>query len=138
MPKLDNVPDGRGVLVKVLQVGLDGTDREIIAGDYGEPPPGFGFLVLGHESVGIVEQVGSEVTELAIGDYVVPMVRRPGTSLYDRIGMPDMTTDDTYLEHGISLLHGFLTEYFVDTPEYLVRMLVDAPVRDHSPAEART
>ena len=122
MPRLEDIPNGRGVLVKLLSVGLDGTDREINAGEYGSPPPNTEFLVLGHESIGIVEQVASKVTELAIGDHVVPMVRRPGNSLYDRIGMPDMTTDDTYQEHGISLLHGFLTEYFVDTPEYLVRM----------------
>ncbi|MFQ5827427.1 MAG: glucose 1-dehydrogenase [Dehalococcoidia bacterium] len=122
LPRLEDVPGGRGVLVKVLRVGVDGTDREINAGEYGAAPPGFDFLVLGHESFGVVERVGPKVTELEPGDYVVAMVRRPGKSLYDAIGMPDMTTDDTYYEHGINLLHGFLTEYYVDTPEYLVRV----------------
>ena len=42
------------------------------------------------------------------------MVRRPGTSLYHTIGLPDVSTDDTYLEHGINLLHGFLTGYDLD------------------------
>ena len=57
-PALEDISGGRGVLVKVLRVGLDGTDREIDAGEYGTAPPGSGFLVLGHESFGIVERVG--------------------------------------------------------------------------------
>ena len=122
MPGLEDVAEGMGVLVKVLRVGLDGTDREIKAADYGSAPPGYDYLVMGHESIGVVEQVGPNVTELAPGDYVVGMVRRPGSSIYDAIGMSDMTTDDDYHEHGISLLHGFFTEYYVDSPEYLVRV----------------
>lgn len=119
-PRLDEISGGRGVLVRVLRVGLDGTDREINAGEYGVAPPGDGFLVLGHESIGIVEEVGPAVTELAPGDHVVARVRRAGSSIYDRIGMPDMTTDDTYHERGISFVHGFLTERYVEEPEYLI------------------
>src|SRR6476659_2201464 len=33
-----------------------------------------------------------------------------------------MTTDDMYYERGINLLHGFLSEYYVDDPEYIVRI----------------
>ena len=33
-----------------------------------------------------------------------------------------MTTDDEYFEHGISRVHGFLTEYYVEEPEYLIRV----------------
>jgi threonine dehydrogenase-like Zn-dependent dehydrogenase len=121
-PSFKDVPGDRGVLVRVLRVGLDSIDREIIAGQYGKAPPGCEFLVLGHESLGIVEQVGRQVNELSPGDYVVAVVRHPGKSLYDAIGMPDMTTDGNYYEHGISLLHGFLREYYADTPEWLVRV----------------
>jgi len=121
-PELDDVPDGRGVLVRVLRVGLCGTDREIQAGEYGAPPPGYDFLVLGHESLGVVERVGTMVTELMPGDHVVALVRRPGTSLYDAIGMQDMSTDDEYQEHGINLLHGFFTEQYVDVPEFLTKI----------------
>ena len=53
-------PDGRGVLVKVLRVGVDGTDKEINAAEYGAAPPGYDFLVIGHESFGRVEAVGPE------------------------------------------------------------------------------
>jgi threonine dehydrogenase-like Zn-dependent dehydrogenase len=73
----------------------------------------------------MVEDVGPNVRELARGDYVVARVRRAGSSLYDRIGMPDMTTDDEYFEHGISRVHGFLTERYVEDPEYLIRIPVE-------------
>ena len=75
-PSVRDVPHGRGVLVKVLRVGVDGTDREINAAEYGAAPAGDDFLVLGHESFGRVEAVGPQVTELQPGDYVVATVRR--------------------------------------------------------------
>jgi glucose 1-dehydrogenase len=121
-PSLSDVPDGRGVLVRVLRVGVDGTDKEINAAEYGAPPDGHEYLILGHESFGRVEAVGANVTEVAPGDYVVASVRRPGTSLYDAIGLQDMTTDDSYFERGINLLHGFLAEYYVDAADYLVKL----------------
>jgi len=62
------------------------------------------------------------VTELAPGDYVVAMVRRPGFSIYDQIGLQDMTTDDTYFERGINLRHGYLAEYYVDNADYLIKI----------------
>jgi threonine dehydrogenase-like Zn-dependent dehydrogenase len=119
-PDLTDIPGGRGVLVRVVAVGVDGTDKEINAALYGAAPPGDDYLVLGHESLGVVEAVGPNVTTLKPGDHVVATVRRKGTSLFDAIGTYDMTTDDTYLERGINLRHGYLTEYYVDDPEYLV------------------
>jgi glucose 1-dehydrogenase len=119
---VNDVPNGRGVLVKVLRVGVDGTDKEINAAEYGKAPDGYDFLVIGHESFGQVEAVGSNVTEFKPGDYVAATVRRPGHSIYDLIGTYDMTTDDTYFERGINLRHGYLTEYYVDDPEYIVKI----------------
>jgi threonine dehydrogenase-like Zn-dependent dehydrogenase len=121
-PSVTDIPNGRGVLVKVLRVGVDGTDKEINAAEYGAAPAGYDYLTLGHESFGIVEEVGENVTELKRGDYVVATVRRPGGSFYDMIGTYDMTTDDTYYERGINLRHGYLTEYYVDDPEYIVKV----------------
>jgi glucose 1-dehydrogenase len=121
-PSIAEVPDGRGVLVRVLRVGLDGTDREITEGQYGTAPDGDDYLVLGHESFGVVEEVGPAVSDLAPGDYVVARVRRAGSSLYDRLDMPDLTTDREYYEHGISRVHGFLTERYVEDPRYLIRI----------------
>lgn len=121
-PGVDEVPGGRGVLVKVLRVGVDGTDKEINAAEYGASPPGFDYLIVGHESFGRVVEIGPSVTELAVGDYVVATVRRPGSSIYDRIGTYDMTTDDMYYERGINLRHGYLAEFYVDDPEYIVKV----------------
>jgi threonine dehydrogenase-like Zn-dependent dehydrogenase len=122
MPSVDDVPGGRGVLVKVLRVGVDGTDREINAAEYGAAPDGFPFLVIGHESFGRVEAVGPRVTFLRPGDFVVATVRRPGHSLYDAIGLQDMTTDTQYFERGINLRHGYLTEYYVEDESFVVKM----------------
>src|SRR5438046_4509777 len=121
-PSLNDVPDGRGVLVKVLRVGVDGTDKEINAAEYGAAPSGYDFLVIGHEGFGQVEAVGPEVTEFKPGDYVVATVRRPGHSIYDAIGESDVTTDSNYYERGINLMHGFLTENYVDGADFIVKV----------------
>src|SRR6201982_3715817 len=121
-PSLEQVPNGRGVLVKVLRVGVDGTDKEINAAEYGAAPPGYDFLVIGHEGFGQVEAVGPNVTAVKPGDYVVATVRRPGKSIYDLIGTNDMTTDDTYYERGINLRHGYLTEHYVEDVELLLKV----------------
>jgi threonine dehydrogenase-like Zn-dependent dehydrogenase len=122
MPKVTDIPNGRGVLVKVLQIGVDATDREINEALYGNPPPGSDYLILGHESFGEVIDVGTNVRNIRPGDLVTCTVRRPGTSLYDRIGRNDITSEEVYYERGINLLHGFLTEYFVDDCEYIVKV----------------
>ena len=119
-PGVNDVPDGRGVLVEVLRVGVDGTDKEINDAEYGAAPEGYDFLVTGHESFGRVLEVGTNVSDVEPGDYVVATVRRPGDSIYDRIGTSDMTTDETYRERGINLLHGYLTERYVDDVEFIV------------------
>ena len=82
---VDDVPGGRGVLVKVLRVGVDGTDKEINAAEYGAAPPGDDFLITGHESFGGWRS-GRTSRSTRPGSFVVATVRRPGSSLYDRIG----------------------------------------------------
>jgi threonine dehydrogenase-like Zn-dependent dehydrogenase len=119
-PKVTDVPDGRGVLVRVLRVGVDGTDKEINAAEYGAAPPGDDYLVTGHESFGQVVEAGPNVPDtIRPGTYVVASVRRPGSSIYGKIGLQDFTTDDVYYERGINLLHGFLTEYYVEDARYV-------------------
>src|SRR6184192_1487517 len=119
-PQVDDIPNGRGVKVRVLRVGVDGTDKEINAAEYGAAPPGDDFLVTGHESFGQVVVVGPNVpTTIKPGTYVVASVRRPGSSIYGKIGLQDFTTDDVYYERGINLLHGYLTEYYVEDHQYI-------------------
>jgi glucose 1-dehydrogenase len=119
-PSLDQIPGGRGVLVKVLRVGVDGTDKEINAAEYGAAPPGDDFLIIGHENFGVVEQVGPNVPDtIRPGTFVVASVRRPGSSIYGKIGLQDFTTDDVYYERGINLLHGYLTEHYVEDSDFV-------------------
>jgi threonine dehydrogenase-like Zn-dependent dehydrogenase len=120
-PVVDDVPGGTGVLVRVLQVGVDGTDREVIAGEFGTAPPGDDFLIIGHENLGEVVEVGSNVPPaIRPGGLVVSTVRRPGTSIWDRIGLQDFTTDPIAHERGINLLHGYLAELYVEDEAYVV------------------
>src|SRR5919106_6681350 len=102
-PKVSDIAGGRGVLVRVLRVGVDGTDKEINAAEYGQAPPGDDFLITGHEGLGRVVEVGPNVpSTIRPGTLVVATVRRPGHSPYDDIGLQDMTTDDVYYERGIN------------------------------------
>lgn len=122
-PSIDEIKDGRGVLVEVLRVGACGTDREINNGEYGVAPKGFDFLVLGHENFGRVVETGENVKELNKGDFVVATVRRPrGSSIYDQIGEQDFTTDDKYYERGISRLHGYMAEFYAESADFLVKI----------------
>lgn len=123
-PAVADIANHRGVLVRVLKVGVDATDREINDALYGNAPQGYDFLVIGHECFGIVEEVGSAVRKVKPGDYVTCTVRRPGGSIYDQIGRSDITSEEEYYERGINLRHGYLTEYFVDDEEFVVRMPV--------------
>jgi glucose 1-dehydrogenase len=119
-PSLDDVPGGRGVLVRVLRVGVDGTDKEINAAEYGTAPEGDDFLIIGHENFGVVEEVGPNVPDTIVpGGHVVASVRRPGGDLYGAIGLQDFTTDDVYYERGINLLHGYLTEHYVEDARFV-------------------
>src|SRR6266480_3352765 len=123
MPKVTDIPNGQGVLVKVLRVGVDGTDKEINAAEYGMAPESYNFLITGHENFGRVMEVGPNVPDtIRPGTYVVATVRRPGQSIYDHIGLQDMTTDEVYYERGINLRHGYLTEYYVEDASYMVTL----------------
>jgi glucose 1-dehydrogenase len=107
-------------LVRVLDVGLDGTDAEIDEGLYGEAPAGDGYLIIGHESLGQVVEVGPEARGVKPGDLVVATVRRPGDCLTCRVGESDMCLDGRYTERGIRGRHGYMAEYYAESTEYLV------------------
>ena len=123
-PAVTDIAGGRGVMIRVLKVGVDATDREINDALYGNAPTGYDFLVIGHECFGVVEEIGPNVRRVKVGDYVTCTVRRPGGSIYDQIGRSDITSEEQYYERGINLRHGYLTEYFVDDEEFVVRIPV--------------
>ena len=110
------------VKVRSLEVGICGTDKEICHFVYGQPPSGFEYLVIGHESLGIVEDVGSSVRGLKPGDLVVPSVRRPcGDPECEpcRQELQDFCATGQFTERGINQRHGFMTELYVEHEGYL-------------------
>ncbi|MDR4479605.1 MAG: alcohol dehydrogenase catalytic domain-containing protein [Nitrospira sp.] len=92
-PSVHDIPNEPGVLVQVLRVGVDGTDKEINAAEYGAAPPGEEFFVIGHECLGSVMEVGRHVSELIPGDYVFPTLRRPGSSAWPSCGNEESVQD---------------------------------------------
>jgi threonine dehydrogenase-like Zn-dependent dehydrogenase len=114
----------------VLRVGLCGTDAEINHGLYGKAPDGDEFLILGHENLGVVEQVGKKVKGWKTGDLVVSTVRRPcGVCPQCKSGENDMCSSGQYTERGIMRRHGFMAQYYVESPAFLnkIRRRSDSP-----------
>jgi threonine dehydrogenase-like Zn-dependent dehydrogenase len=113
------------VRVRTLEVGVCGTDKEIVDFKHGAPPEKDDFLILGHEALGEVVEVGERVPGLKPGDLVVPRVRRPcphERCAACRHGYPDFCITGDYTERGIQKAHGFCAEYFVEDSAYLHRV----------------
>ena len=64
-PQIQNPTD---VIVRVDTTTICGTDLHILKGDVPAVTPG---RILGHEGVGIIVELGSSVTQLAVGDNVI-------------------------------------------------------------------
>ena len=110
------------VMLRLLDVGICGTDKEICSFEYGTPPPGDDHLVIGHESLAEIVQVGSAVERFRVGDLVVPSVRRPCPRrgcLSCRSGHQDYCYTGEFAERGIKDAHGYMTEYVVDHEPYM-------------------
>src|SRR3984885_14736388 len=125
--RLDDIPeppasDG-AVLVRTLALGVCGTDRDIVAGDYGWPPPGQKRLVIGHESLGHVKEAPAGCG-FKPGDLVVGIVRRPDPVPCPAcaVGEWDMCRNGLYTERGIKERNGFGSDYFRIEPEFLVKV----------------
>ncbi len=112
------------VKLRILEAGVCGTDREITSFQYGTPPADCPHLVIGHEALGEVIDVGSGVNGLVPGDLAVLMVRRPCP--HDRCapcrrGRPDFCITGDFTERGIKGAHGYMTEFVVDDQRYMVK-----------------
>jgi threonine dehydrogenase-like Zn-dependent dehydrogenase len=119
------------VKLRMIDVGVCGTDKEIVSFQYGTPPQGSEYLVIGHESLGEVVQTGPGVKTLKKGDLVVMMVRRPcdhPRCVACRAGRQDFCYTGDFTERGIKGRHGFMTEYVVDDEKYM--NLVPGNLRD--------
>jgi threonine dehydrogenase-like Zn-dependent dehydrogenase len=124
LTELPEPPDSDGpVLVKTRAVGVCGTDLEIIGGEYGWAPPGEERLAIGHESLGEVIEA-PDGSELAEGDLVVAIVRRPDPVPCPNcaVGEWDMCRNGQYTEWGIKEHHGYARERYRITPDFLVKV----------------
>jgi glucose 1-dehydrogenase len=113
-------PTGDGVLLRMLEVGVCGTDREISEGVFGVAPDGEQHLVIGHESLAEVARDGNGFSK---GDLVCATVRRScGHCLPCGEGAPDSCLTGDYSERGITRLDGFARELVLEQPEHLIRI----------------
>jgi threonine dehydrogenase-like Zn-dependent dehydrogenase len=116
-------PSEGSILARAIALGVCGTDREIVAGDYGSAPAGQERLILGHESLGRVEQA-PPASGFAPGDLIVGFVRHP-----DPVPCPacaagewDMCRNGEYTEHGIKARNGFGADFFRIEPEFAIKL----------------
>ncbi|HZU26002.1 MAG TPA: glucose 1-dehydrogenase [Bryobacteraceae bacterium] len=116
-PKLGGA---KQIKARVLDVGVCGTDKEIARFEYGTPPDGFKYLVIGHESLCEVVETGPEVTRVKKGDLVVLTVRRPCPEMCIacRAGRQDFCYTNDFTERGIKQQHGYMTELVTEDEQY--------------------
>jgi threonine dehydrogenase-like Zn-dependent dehydrogenase len=115
--------DRGAVLLRAVALGVCGTDREIITAKYGTAPPGHQRLIIGHESLAVVEDApaGSGLTR---GDLAVGVVRHPDPvpCANCAAGEWDMCRNGQFTEHGINALDGFGSEWYRLDPEFVIRL----------------
>jgi threonine dehydrogenase-like Zn-dependent dehydrogenase len=111
------------IKIRIIRVGICGTDREEVSGGRAQAPDGQKELVIGHEMFGQVVGVGSSVTRVKAGDHAVFTVRRGcGACPSCLMNRSDMCQTGKYRERGIRGLDGYQTEYAVDKEQYIVRV----------------
>jgi glucose 1-dehydrogenase len=125
--RVEDVPepprsDG-AVLVRTLALGVCGTDREIVSGSYGWAPPGEKRLVIGHESLGKVQDAPADCG-FKTGDLVVGIVRRPDPVPCPAcaVGEWDMCRNGRYTERGIKERNGYGADFFRIEPDFLIKV----------------
>lgn len=122
-----NVPEPEpaegAVVVQTLSIGVCGTDRDILAGKYGQAPEGSDYLILGHESLGRVLAAPAE-SGLSTGDLVVGVVRRPDPipCANCAVGEWDMCRNGMFTERGITRRHGYGSERFRVEPDFVIKL----------------
>src|SRR5947209_18879484 len=88
MPKITDIPNGQGVLVKVPRVGVDGTEKEINAAEYGMAPEDYNYLITGHEKYGQVMELHQHAPDtIHPRTHALAAVRRPAHSIYNQIAL---------------------------------------------------
>ncbi|HEY4101007.1 MAG TPA: glucose 1-dehydrogenase [Gemmatimonadales bacterium] len=118
-----SITAGDEIKVRVLQVGICGTDREEVSGGRAAAPPGASDLVIGHEMLGQVVAVGDAVKRVTAGDHLVFTVRRGCNQCAScAMGRSDMCQSGQYRERGIKGIDGYHAEFVVDKEVYAIKV----------------
>jgi threonine dehydrogenase-like Zn-dependent dehydrogenase len=118
--RAEPVVDDGEVLVRVLEVGVCGTDREIAHGSFGAAPGEEEELVIGHELLGVIER---DAQGFSRGELVAATVRRScGHCRACAEDAPDSCLTGDYVERGITRLHGFAQELVAEDARELIRI----------------
>lgn len=119
------------VKLRTLKVCVCGTDKKITSFQFGAPPTGYDYLVIGHELLDEVVEVGLQARHIGPGDLVVAAVRCPRPQEYCRAcrtGHQDFCFRGDFTERGITGAHGFMTEFVADEERHM--NLVPYELRD--------
>jgi threonine dehydrogenase-like Zn-dependent dehydrogenase len=119
-PEIVNPDD---VLVRIKHAGLDGTDFGMVRNSVHDIAEGRDTMAMGHEMVGVVEAVGTEVRDVSPGNTVTMTVRRGCGQCHPCLhNQSDMCMTGLFTERGIHKLDGYLTEFAVDREQYIVKV----------------
>lgn len=111
------------IKIKVLQVGICGTDREEAEGGRADAPAGKHELVIGHEMFGQVVETGNKVQSVKPGEYGLFTVRRGcGECEACRNNRSDLCYSGRYTERGIKEADGYQTEFVIDKEQYFIKV----------------
>ncbi|HET8752777.1 MAG TPA: glucose 1-dehydrogenase, partial [Salinimicrobium sp.] len=111
------------IKIKVMQVGICGTDREEASGGRADAPPGEEKLIIGHEMFGEVMEIGEAVKKVKKGDFGLFTVRRGCEKCVAcKNNRSDMCFTGDYTERGIKAIDGFQAQYVVDKEQYFVKV----------------
>ena len=123
MPEIKQADE---VLIRIKEVGLDGTDFNMVQYKLPDIAEGRHEIAMGHEMIGGVEAVGSKVETLTPGDIVTMTVRRGCGQCHPCLhNQSDMCMTGLYTERGIHKLDGFLTQFVVDQEQYIIKVPPD-------------
>lgn len=116
-------PNGTDLIVQMIAVGVCGTDRELLTGDYGWAPVGKTEMIIGHETVGRVVSAPAR-SQFKTGDLVAGIVRRPDPVPCPQCGHGewDMCTNGLYTERGIKEIDGFCSDFYSLEENFAVKL----------------
>lgn len=110
-------------LLRMVQVGVCGTDKDIIEKSLVDSPQNEDRLILGHEGLAEVIETGPSVKGLVKGDHVA-IIPRHGCNICPpcKTGRSDFCETGLYTASGQHKRHGFNSEFYIEEQQYMVKV----------------